>query len=62
MRAPRKPPAKSQKSSTLPPEPKQEETSGMPADVLEFVTALDDYKRRNQRPFQTWSEVLDIVK
>lgn len=34
----------------------------MKADVLEFITAIDDYKRINQRPFPTWSEVLDIVK
>lgn len=34
----------------------------MPADVLEFITAIDDYKRLHQRPFPTWSEVLEIVK
>jgi hypothetical protein len=34
----------------------------MPADVLEFITAIDDYKRLNQRPFPTWSEVLEVLK
>jgi hypothetical protein len=34
----------------------------MPADVLEFITAIDDYKRKHQRPFPNWSEVLEVVK
>ncbi len=34
----------------------------MPADVLEFITAVDDYKRIHRRPFPTWSEVLEILK
>lgn len=34
----------------------------MPPDVIEFITAIDDYKRVNRRPFPTWSEVLEIVK
>ncbi len=34
----------------------------MSEDVIEFITAVDDYKRLNQRPFPSWSEVLDIVK
>ncbi len=34
----------------------------MPADVIEFITAVDEYKRRNQRPFPSWSEILEIVK
>lgn len=34
----------------------------MPADVLEFITAMDDYKRTHQRPFPNWSEVLEVVK
>ena len=34
----------------------------MPADVLEFITAIDDYKRHHQRPFPTWSEVLEVLK
>jgi hypothetical protein len=34
----------------------------MPADVLEFITAVDDYKRIHRRPFPSWSEVLEILK
>ncbi len=34
----------------------------MPKDVLEFIQAVDDYKRLEGRPFPTWSEVLEIVK
>ncbi len=34
----------------------------MPADVLEFIQAIDDYKRLNGRPFPNWSEVLEVVK
>ena len=34
----------------------------MPADVVEFMTAMDDYKRRHGRPFPNWSEVLQVVK
>jgi hypothetical protein len=34
----------------------------MPPEVIEFITAIDDYKRLNQRPFPTWSEVLEVLK
>lgn len=34
----------------------------MPPDVLEFIHAIDVYKRVNQRPFPNWSEVLEILK
>jgi hypothetical protein len=34
----------------------------MPADVIEFMTAMDEYKRRAGRPFPNWSEVLQVVK
>ena len=36
--------------------------AGMDADVLEFIQAIDDYKRHAGRPFPSWSEVLEIVK
>jgi hypothetical protein len=42
------------KSSTRPDE--------MSAEVIEFITAIDEYKRINQRPFPSWSEVLEILK
>ena len=44
-----------EKSATLRPDE-------MPADVLEFIRAMDHYKRVHQRPFPNWSEVLDVVK
>lgn len=28
---------------------------------IEFMRAMDDYKRRSGRPFPTWSEVLEVV-
>ena len=34
----------------------------MPPEVVEFITAIDEYKRKHQRPFPNWSEVLEIVK
>jgi len=34
----------------------------MEADVLEFIQAINDYKRLNSRPFPNWSEVLDVIK
>ncbi|MBS0264608.1 MAG: hypothetical protein JSS02_21920 [Planctomycetes bacterium] len=31
-------------------------------DEIEFMRAMDDYKRKNGRPFPTWSEVLEVVR
>lgn len=31
-------------------------------DEVEFMRAMDQYKRLNRRPFPTWSEVLEIVR
>jgi len=31
-------------------------------EVLEFIQAIDDFKKANGRPFPSWSEVLLIVK
>ncbi len=28
---------------------------------IEFMKAMDDYKRKSGRPFPTWSEVLEVV-
>ncbi len=30
-------------------------------DEVEFMRAMDDYKRRSGRPFPTWSEVLEVL-
>lgn len=29
---------------------------------IEFMTAMDDYKRRSGRQFPTWSEVLEVLR
>ena len=34
----------------------------MTEDALEFVRAIDEFKRRNNKPFPTWTDVLKIVK
>ena len=34
----------------------------MSGDLVEFITAIDSYKRIHERPFPSWSEVLDIIK
>ena len=31
-------------------------------DVMEFIEAINLYKREHNRPFPTWSEVLKILK
>lgn len=31
-------------------------------DVLELITAIDRYKKSNNRPFPSWSEVLYILR
>ncbi len=33
----------------------------MNEEQLEFLKAIDEYKRVNSRPFPTWTEVLDLV-
>ncbi len=34
----------------------------MSEEVLEFITAIDEYKRVHGRQFPNWSEVLEILK
>ena len=31
-------------------------------DEIEFMRAMDDYKRRSGRQFPTWSEVLEVLR
>lgn len=50
-----KPAAKKPQPLTLKPDQ-------MDKDVLEFIQAIDEYKRTEGRPFPTWSEILDVVK
>jgi len=48
------------------PAPKKKATVTKPdqmdAEVIAFITAIDDYKRVHSRPFPTWSEVLTVLK
>lgn len=37
------------------------EEGSMNEEQLDFLKAMDEYKRVNNRPFPTWTEVLDIV-
>jgi len=30
-------------------------------ELLEFIMAIDEYKRINDRPFPSWSEVFEII-
>jgi hypothetical protein len=32
------------------------------ADEVEFIMAMDRYKREKKRPFPTWSEVLAVLR
>ena len=34
----------------------------MTDEQFEFVLAIDTYKRLNNRPFPTWTEILEVVK
>jgi hypothetical protein len=38
------------------------EEGEMSDELLEFVMAIDDYKRVNNKAFPTWSEVFEVVK
>jgi len=31
-------------------------------ELLEFIMAVDEYKRINERPFPSWSEVFEIIQ
>lgn len=31
-------------------------------ELLEFILAIDEYKRINERPFPSWSEVFEIIQ
>jgi hypothetical protein len=38
------------------------EEGEMSDEQFEFVLAIDTYKRLNNRPFPTWTEILEVVK
>lgn len=38
------------------------EEGEMTDEQFDFLMAIDQYKRANQRPFPTWTEVLEVIK
>ena len=43
-------------------ERKAAEEGQMSDEQFEFLMAIDEYKRKNGRPFPTWTEVLELIK
>jgi hypothetical protein len=43
-------------------ERKAAEEGRMSDEQFEFLLAIDEYKRKNARPFPTWTEVLEVIK
>ena len=41
---------------------KSAEEGQMSDEQFDFLMAIDEYKRKNTRPFPTWTEVLDVIK
>jgi len=41
---------------------KAAEEGHMSDEQFEFLMAIDEYKRKNTRPFPTWTEVLEVIK
>ncbi|MHC4572356.1 MAG: hypothetical protein ACYS0C_09820 [Planctomycetota bacterium] len=39
-----------------------DEEGEMSDEQFEFLMAIDEYKRKNTRPFPTWTEVLELIK
>jgi hypothetical protein len=43
-------------------ERKSAEEGQMSEEQFAFIMAIDEYKKKNSRPFPTWTEVLEIIK
>ncbi len=43
-------------------ERKNAEEGQMSDEQFQFLMAIDEYKRKNSRPFPTWTEVLEVIK
>jgi hypothetical protein len=43
-------------------ERKSAEEGQMTDEQFEFLMAINEYKRKNTRPFPTWTEVLEVIK
>lgn len=50
------------KSAPVKFEAKPQSPDEMTPEVIEFITAIDAYKRQHGRPFPNWSEILEVVK
>ena len=46
----------------LTPERKAAEEGRMDTEQFDFLMVIDQYKRENQKPFPTWTEVLEVIK
>ena len=44
------------------PERKAAEEGELTDEQFEFLMVIDEYKKVNQKPFPTWTEVLEIIK
>lgn len=44
------------------PERRAAEEGEMTEEQFDFLMAIDQYKRVNQRPFPSWTEVLEVIK
>lgn len=40
---------------------REAEEGAITGDLLEFVHAIDEYKRVNNKPFPSWSEVFEVI-
>jgi len=43
-------------------ERKSAEEGQMSEEQFNFIMAIDEYKKKNARPFPTWTEVLEVIK
>jgi hypothetical protein len=43
-------------------ERKSAEEGQMSDEQFEFLMAVEEYKKKNARPFPTWTEVLEVIK
>ncbi|OHB62008.1 MAG: hypothetical protein A2167_06895 [Planctomycetes bacterium RBG_13_46_10] len=43
-------------------ERKSAEEGQMSEEQIEFLMAIQEYKNKNDRPFPTWTEVLEVIK
>jgi len=61
---PKKEPVRPDLSTSVLVEPESEaaDVEEQSEEVLEFIRAIDEYRRTKNRPFPTWTEVLGILR